>query len=127
VVFLSGDETVLLFYCLFIYVLQLEIKLSIGKGWRSSYQEGRVGDQVIKREGLEIKLSRGKGWRSSYLEGRVGDQVIKREGLEIKLSRGKGWDPINLFNQTTFLCQSQAGPGFPTSYVVIFFVFSEFS
>jgi hypothetical protein len=73
VVFLSGDETVRLFYCLFIYVLQLEIKLSIGKGWRSSYQEGRVGDQVIKREGLEIKLSRGKGWRSSYLEGRVGD------------------------------------------------------
>jgi hypothetical protein len=51
---------------------------------RSSYQEGRVGDPVIKKEGLEIKLSREKGWRSSYQEGRVGDQVIKREGLEIK-------------------------------------------
>jgi hypothetical protein len=49
----------------------LEIKLSREKGWRSSYQEGRVGDPVIKREGLEIKLSR----------GRVGDQVIKRENL----------------------------------------------
>ena len=58
---------------------------------RSSYQERRVGDQVIKREGLEIKLSREKGWRSSYQERRVGDPVIKREGLEIQLSREKGW------------------------------------
>jgi hypothetical protein len=38
---------------------------------------------------MEIKLSREKSWRSSYQEGRGGDQVIKREGLEIKLSRGK--------------------------------------
>jgi hypothetical protein len=32
---------------------------------------------------LEIQLSRGEGWRSSYQEGRVGDLVIKRGGLEI--------------------------------------------
>jgi hypothetical protein len=51
----------------------LEIQLSRGEGWRSSYQEGRVGDLVIKRE----------GWGSSYQEGRVGDLVIKRGGLEI--------------------------------------------
>jgi hypothetical protein len=59
----------------------MEIKLSRGKGWRSSYQEGGAGDQVIKRERLEIKLSRGKGWRSSYQEGRVGDQVISLDNL----------------------------------------------
>jgi hypothetical protein len=51
----------------------LEIQLSRGEGWRSSYQEG----------GLDIQLSRGEGWRSSYQEGRVGDLVIKRGGLEI--------------------------------------------
>jgi hypothetical protein len=48
--------------------------------WRSSYQERRVGDPVIKRRGL----------RSSYQEGRVEDPVIKRGGLEIQLSRGEG-------------------------------------
>jgi hypothetical protein len=47
--------------------------------------------------------------------------------LEIKLSRGEAWDPINWFNPATCLCLSQAGPGFPTSYVVVFFVFSEFT
>jgi hypothetical protein len=48
---------------------------------RSSYQEERVGDPVIKREGLENQLSREKGWRSSYQEERVGDPVIKRRVL----------------------------------------------
>jgi hypothetical protein len=47
---------------------------------RSSYQERRVGDPVIKRRVL----------RSSYQEGRVEDPVIKRGGLEIQLSRGEG-------------------------------------
>jgi hypothetical protein len=32
-----------------------------------------VGDLVMKRE----------GWRSKYQEGRVGDLVIKRGGLDI--------------------------------------------
>ena len=61
--------------------------------WRSSYQERRVGDPVIKRRGL----------RSSYQEGRVEDPVIKRgvlrssyqeESVEIQLSRGEDWDPV---------------------------------
>jgi hypothetical protein len=46
---------------------------------RSSYQEERVEDPVIKRRGL----------RSSYQERRVEDPVIKRGGLEIQLSRGE--------------------------------------
>jgi hypothetical protein len=37
--------------------------------------------------------------------------------LEIQLSRGEGWDPIYRFNPATF----------PTSYAVVFFVFSESS
>ena len=57
----------------------MEIQLSREKGWRSSNQERRVGDPVIKRRGL----------RSSYQERRVGDPVIKRRGLEIQLSRGE--------------------------------------
>ena len=32
---------------------------------------------------------------------------------------------INLFNPATFLCLSNPVPGFPTSRVVVFFVFSE--
>ena len=63
----------------------------------SSYQEGGVG----------IQLSRGEGLRSSYQEGGVGiqleervwDPVIKRGGLDLdqegrvgdQLSRGEGW------------------------------------
>jgi hypothetical protein len=50
------------------------------EGWRSSYQEWRVGDLVIKNGGLEIQLSRMEGWRSSYQEWRVGDPVIKNGG-----------------------------------------------
>jgi hypothetical protein len=49
------------------------------EGWRSSYQEWRVGDPVIKNGGLEIQLSRMEGWRSSYQEWRVGDPVIYSE------------------------------------------------
>ena len=57
---------------------------------RSSYQEGRVWDPVIKRGGFEIQLSRGEGLGSSYQEGRVWDLVIKRGGFKIQLSRGEG-------------------------------------
>ena len=55
----------------------------------SSYQEGRVGDLVIKRGGLRSSYQEGQLSRlgSSYQEGRVGDPVIKRGGL---LSR----DPV---------------------------------
>jgi hypothetical protein len=67
-----------LFYSLLLYVLLLEIQLSRGESWRSSCQEVRVGDPVIKRGELEIQLSRGESWRSSYQEVRVGDPVIKR-------------------------------------------------
>ena len=35
-----------------------------------------------------------------------------------------GWGPINRLNPTTLLRLSQVGKGFPTSYVVVFFVFS---
>jgi hypothetical protein len=48
-----------------------EIQLSRGEGLRSSYQEGRVWDPVIKRGGFKIQLSRGEGLRSSNQEGRV--------------------------------------------------------
>ena len=88
---------------------------------------------------LEIQLSRGDGWhcrwRSSYQEERVGivvgDPVIKRRGLalslEIQLSRGEGGYPIN---PATSVCLFKPGPGYPTSYAVVFFflcvcVFSE--
>ena len=47
--------------------------------------------------------------------------------LEIQLSRVEGWDPINQFNPATFFACPKPGPGFPTAYVVIFFVFSELS
>ena len=70
-------------YHLFIYVLPLEIPLSRMEGWRSSYQEWRIGDPVIKNGGLEIQLSRMEGRRSSYQEWRVEDPVIKNGGLEI--------------------------------------------
>jgi hypothetical protein len=65
----------------------------------SSYQEGRVGNPVIKRGGLEIQLSRGECWDpvikrgvlgSSYQEGSVGIQ-LSRGGLEIQSLRGEGW------------------------------------
>ena len=39
------------------------IQLSRGECW----------DPVIKRGGLEIQSSRGEGWRSSYQEGSVGN------------------------------------------------------
>jgi hypothetical protein len=39
--------------------------------------------------------------------------------LEIQLPRSRGWDPIN---QITL-----PGLGFPTSYVVVFFLFSEWN
>jgi hypothetical protein len=41
------------------------------EGLRSSYQEGKVYDPVIKRGRFKIQLSRGEGLRSSYQEGRV--------------------------------------------------------
>jgi hypothetical protein len=47
------------------------IQLSRGEGLRSSYQDGRVYDPVIKRGGIGIQLSRGEGLGSSYQEGRV--------------------------------------------------------
>ena len=110
---------------------RVEIQLSRGEGWypvikrgglRSSYQEGGERSSYQVRR-LEIQLSRGKGWglviktgclRSSYQEGRV----------EIQLSRGEGWDPVILFNTAKCLCPKPE-PGFPTSNVVVFFVFSE--
>jgi len=45
----------------------------------------------------------------------IGDPVIESEGL----------GSINRFNTATFLCLSNPVPGFPTSRVVVFFVFSE--
>jgi hypothetical protein len=47
-------------------------------------------------------------WRSRYVEGRAG---IPLTGLTIPL----------------FCACPKSGPGFPTSYVVVFFVFSEFN
>ena len=47
------------------------IQLSRGEGLRSSYQEGKVYDPVIKRGRFKIQLSRGEGLRSSYQEGKV--------------------------------------------------------
>jgi len=49
--------------------------------------------------------------------------VKKKSLTTIQLSRGEGWDPINRFNPATFVYMS--GSGFPTSYVVVCFVFSE--
>jgi hypothetical protein len=40
--------------------------------------------------------------------------------LWIQLSNGDGCDTINRFNQATFICLSQARPGFQTSYVEVF-------
>jgi hypothetical protein len=50
--------------------------------------------------------------------------VITLLSLEIPLSRGEGWDPINRFNSATLLYRSKTRT--PKSYVVVFFVFSEF-
>jgi hypothetical protein len=98
----------------------LEIQLSRGEvwcRWRFSYQEGSfgaVGDSVIKRGGLvplEIQLSRGEvwcRWRFSYQEG----------GFETPLT---GSTPPH------FCASPKPGPGFPMSYVMVFFVFNEFS
>ena len=44
--------------------------------------------------------------------------------VHIELFREEGWDSINQFNPTTLLCLSQARI---ESYVMVFFVFSEFS
>ena len=46
--------------------------------------------------------------------------------LEIKLWREEGWDHINRFNPATIYACPMAGPEFSASYIVFFFVFSEF-
>ena len=73
-----------------------------------------VGDSVIKRGGLvplEIQLSRGEvwcRWRFSYQEGGFGT-------------------PLTGSTPPHFCASPKPGPGFPMSYVMVFFVFNEFS
>jgi hypothetical protein len=46
----EGKQICARFVLPFVYIC-----IAVGReGWRSSYQEGRVGDLVIKRGGLEI-------------------------------------------------------------------------
>jgi hypothetical protein len=47
--------------------------------------------------------------------------------LKIQLSREEGWNSINRFNPPHLCVHFKPGRGFLTSYVVVFFVFSEFS
>jgi hypothetical protein len=82
----------------------------------SSYQEGKVGIQLSRGEGWYPVIKRG-GLVSNYQEGRVG----------IQSSRGEGWYPINQFNPATFFACPKPGSEFPTSYDMVYFVFSEFS
>jgi len=48
--------------------------------------------------------------------------------FEIQLSRGEGLYPITVTGLTPphFCACPRPGPGFPTTYVVVFFLFSEF-
>jgi len=46
--------------------------------------------------------------------------------LEIQLSRGDGWDSINSCYPLHFCACLKPGSGFPTSNVMVFFMFSEF-
>ena len=74
--------------------------------WRSSYQERRVGDPVIKRRGL----------RSSYQEGRVEDPVIKRRVLRSSYQEGRVGIPLTCLTPPYFVpVPRHVGHGFPTS------------
>jgi hypothetical protein len=42
--------------------------------------------------------------------------------MEIQVSREEGWNPIIWFNPAIFYAYPKPGPGFPTYYVVVFFV-----
>ena len=53
-----------------------------------------------------------------------GPESVQALLLEIKLSRGEGWDPINIFihRGTPHFCSFlKPGPGFPRTYVAVFF------
>ena len=83
------------------------------------------GDPVIKRGGLWSSYQ--EGWVVIQLSRGVGcDPVIKRGGLWS--SYQEGWVVILLTGLTPphFCACPKPGHGFPTSYVVVFVVFSNF-
>ena len=45
--------------------------------------------------------------------------------VEISNYQERGLSPINQFNPTSFLCQSQKRPGFPFIYFMVFSMFND--